>query len=495
MENVLKTLDFVSFLNESKKDEKVEILILSGKEDSSPTVESFMKECKKKKIVCNSVNVTSVKLEKVFNGHVVRTMGEDGKEGKKILIRPENTVIVPRRGVILNTYTKRIMRELENARYFCINTLQSIELCESKYLTSEVLEANNLPVPKYSLIAGEEDLDEALKAVGGKFPVILKLLSGTQGIGVSIVDSYASLKSVYQTIAKVAPGNEILIQEKIDSNYDIRVQVITKNIDGSSTDKDNFIILGAMKRKAVKKDFRTNYSLGGSVSGIKLTKEIQDIACQSAIAVGCHWCGVDIMIDSKSGKPYILEVNSSPGTEGISQAIGKPIVDEVINYIDDKINWDYPKLEIGYLESIEIPGIGKMVAKFDTGNGATSCTIHADETKEEKGYLIWNVGKHKFKHKIIDRSKAEVGKDKHERPVIEMDIIFNGSKIEKVRISPVSREQKSTPFLVNRRLMKELGVIVNPEKLFVVTDKLDGYTPMNTKNKIHGGIEFGSSEE
>jgi gamma-F420-2:alpha-L-glutamate ligase len=454
-----------------------------------------MKECKKKKIVCNSVNVTSVKLEKVFNGHVVRTMGEDGKEGKKILIRPENTVIVPRRGVILNTYTKRIMRELESARYFCINTLQSIELCESKYLTSEVLEANNLPVPKYSLIAGEEDLDEALKAVGGKFPVILKLLSGTQGIGVSIVDSYASLKSVYQTIAKVAPGNEILIQEKIDSNYDIRVQVITKNLDGSSTDKDNFIILGAMKRKAVKKDFRTNYSLGGSVSGIKLTKEIQDIACQSAIAVGCHWCGVDIMIDSKSGKPYILEVNSSPGTEGISQAIGKPIVDEVINYIDDKINWDYPKLEIGYLESIEIPGIGKMVAKFDTGNGATSCTIHADETKEEKGYLIWNVGKHKFKHKIIDRSKAEVGKDKHERPVIEMDIIFNGSKIEKVRISPVSREQKSTPFLVNRRLMKELGVIVNPEKLFVVTDKLDGYTPMNTKNKIHGGIEFGSSEE
>ena len=495
MENVLKTLDFVSFLNEAKRDEKVEILILSGKEDSSPTVESFMKECKKKKIVCNSVNVTSVKLEKVFNGHVVRTMGEDGKEGKKILIRPENTVIVPRRGVILNTYTKRIMRELESARYFCINTLQSIELCESKYLTSEVLEANNLPVPKYSLIAGEEDLDEALKAVGGKFPVILKLLAGTQGIGVSIVDSYASLKSVYQTIAKVAPGNEILIQEKIDSNYDIRVQVITKNLDGSSTDKDNFIILGAMKRKAVKKDFRTNYSLGGSVSGIKLTKEIQDIACQSAIAVGCHWCGVDIMIDSKSGKPYILEVNSSPGTEGISQAIGKPIVDEVINYIDDKINWDYPKLEIGYLESIEIPGIGKMVAKFDTGNGATSCTIHADETKEEKGYLIWNVGKHKFKHKIIDYSKAEVGKDKHERPVIEMGIIFNGSKIEKVRISPVSREQKSTPFLVNRRLMKELGVIVNPEKLFVVTDKLEGYTPMNTKNKIHGGIEFGSSEE
>ena len=489
MENVLKTLDFVSFLNESKKDEKVEILILSANGDSS-TIESFLKESKKKKIVCNSVNVKSIKLEKVFNGHVIRTIEEDGKEGKKILISPENTVIVPRRGVISSTYTKGILRELENSRYFCINTLQSIELCESKYLTSDVLVANNLPVPRYSLISREEDLDEALKKVGGKFPVILKLLEGTQGIGVSVVDSYASLKSVYQTIAKVAPDNEILIQEKIDSDYDIRVQIITKNLDGKNTDKDNFIILGAMKRKAVKKDFRTNYSLGGSVSGIKLTKEIQDIACKSAIAVGCHWCGVDIMVDSKSGKPYILEVNSSPGTEGISQAIGKPIVDEVIDYIEDKSNWNYSNLEIGYLESIEIPGIGKMVAKFDTGNGSASCSIQADDSKEDKGNLIWEVGNKKFKNKIVGYSNTEVGKNIEKRPIVEIDIALNGLVVKGVKVSPIDRTSKTTPFLANRDLMKNLGVIVNPERTFVISDCPKGYIPSEARGKNDGGIEF-----
>ena len=489
MENVLKTLDFVSFLNESKKDEKVEILILSANGDSS-TIESFLKESKKKKIVCNSVNVKSIKLEKVFNGHVIRTIEEDGKEGKKILISPENTVIVPRRGVISSTYTKGILRELENSRYFCINTLQSIELCESKYLTSDVLVANNLPVPRYSLISREEDLDEALKKVGGKFPVILKLLEGTQGIGVSIVDSYASLKSVYQTIAKVAPDNEILIQEKIDSDYDIRVQIITKNLDGKNTDKDNFIILGAMKRKAVKKDFRTNYSLGGSVSGIKLTKEIQDIACKSAIAVGCHWCGVDIMVDSKSGKPYILEVNSSPGTEGISQAIGKPIVDEVIDYIENKKDWNYSNLEIGYLESIEIPGIGKMVAKFDTGNGSASCSIQSDDSKEDKGNLIWKVGNKKFKNKIVGYSNTEVGKNIEKRPIVEIDIALNGLVVKGVKVSPIDRTSKTTPFLANRDLMKNLGVIVNPERTFVISDCPKGYIPSEARGKNDGGIEF-----
>ena len=284
MRNASKALDFSSFINEAKQNGGVEILILSGNEKPSPTSKSFIEECEKKGIVCNSVNVNNVKLEKVFNGHVVR-VGE-GDDQKEILIRPENTAIIPRRGVVLNTYTKQVMRDLEDSRYFCVNSLESIEICESKYLTSEVLEADGLPVPRYALITGEENLDQALEAVGGKFPVVLKLLSGTQGIGVSIVDSYASLKSVYQTIAKLAPENEILIQEKIDANYDLRIQIIVKKFDPINPTKDNCILLGSMKREAVEKDFRTNYSLGGKVSGYEISDEIKDIACKQA------WYGV-----------------------------------------------------------------------------------------------------------------------------------------------------------------------------------------------------------
>lgn len=492
MENISAALDFSSFINEAKKNGKVEILILSGNEKPSPTSKSFIEECQKQGITCNSVNVNNIKLEKVFNGHAVITKGE---ELKKIMIRPENTAIVPRRGVVLNTYTRQIMRDLEAARYFCVNSLESIEVCESKFLTSQVLEAEGLPVPRYALITGEENLDEALEAVGGKFPVVLKLLSGTQGIGVSIVDSYASLKSVYQTIAKLAPENEILIQEKIDSDYDLRIQIIVKKFDPIHPSKDNCILLGSMKREAVEKDFRTNYSLGGKVSGIEIEEEIRDIACKAANAVGCHWCGVDIMIDSKNGKPYILEVNSSPGTEGISQAIGRPIVGDVIDYVSDKDNWSYSKLEIGYLETIGIPGVGKMVAKFDTGNGSTACSIQADNAIEDNGNLLWNIGTSKFKHRIVGYTNTSVGRDLEKRPIVELDIMFDGAIVKGVKVAPINRTEKSTPFLANRTFMKHLGVMVNPNKAFVVSEAPEDYKPMKAKGNIHGGILFGDLEE
>lgn len=488
MSQIFPAVDFWSFINESKSDSKVDILILSGGSAPSKTSKSFIEECDKKGIVCNVVDVNNISLEKIYNGHIIReTSGDDKKE---IFIRPETTAVVPRRGVISNTYTQQIMRDLEASRYFCVNSLESIEVCESKYLTSEVLENEGLPIPRYALVTNEDNLDSALAKIGGKFPVVMKLLSGTQGIGVSIVDSYASLKSVYQTINKLSPEGEILLQEKIDSDFDIRVQVIVKKFDPLNPGKNNCIILGSMKRQAVEKDFRTNYSLGGEVSAYEIDENIRQIACDAANAVGCHWCGVDIMIDSKTGDPYILEVNSSPGTEGISEAIGKPIVDDVIDYLIDKENWSFSKLEIGYLETIEIPEIGRMVAKFDTGNGSTASSIHADEIEETEGILRWKIGEREFESPIIGYTQTEVGRDTERRAIIELDLVFDGVKIPGVSVAPTDRVSKSTPFLANRPLMKRMGVMINPHKAFVISDKVPEYKPMESKGDPYGGVEF-----
>ena len=490
MGKISPALSYKSFLNEAEERESVDILILSGQSSPSKTAKSFVEECSSRGIECRVVNVNNCVLEKVYNGHLLRE--ENGDEVVEILIRPETTAVVPRRGVITNSYTKRIMSELENSRYFCLNSLESIEVCESKYLTSQVLEDAGIPVPRYSLVSGEETLDRSLEEVGGEFPVVMKLLSGTQGIGVSIVDSYASLKSVYQTIRKLDPDGEILLQEKIDSNFDVRVQVITKKFDPLNPGKDNCEILGAMKREAVEKDFRTNYSLGGSVSAYELTEEIEKIACESANAVSCHWCGVDIMIDSQSGNPYVLEVNSSPGTEGISEAIGKPIVGDVIDFIVDKNNWSYTKMEVGYLETVEIPQIGKFVAKFDTGNGSTASSIHADEISVDGDKLLWKIGDVELENKIVGYTNTEVGRETIERPIIEVDLVFNDVKIPNVRIAPTDRISKSTPLLINRKLMKRLGVMVNPHKAFVISEPMSEYAPLKAKGKRHGGIEFSS---
>ena len=479
-----KILSFGSFLNESKG-EKTKVIVLTGNTKGSKTAKSFVEECEKMGVECHVVDVNQAVLEKVYNGHLLKT-GEEG-----ILIEPNSTVIVPRRGVIENSYTKQLLTQLESARYFTVNTLESIEVCENKYTTSQYLEEAGLPVPKYALVPNEDFLDQALEQIGGKFPIVMKLLSGTQGIGVSIVDSYASLKSVYQTIRKLDETSEILVQEKIDSNFDLRIQVIVKQFDPLNPSVDNCVILGSMKREAVEKDFRTNYSLGGSVSKYEIPEDLVEIACKAANAVGCHWCGVDIMIDKKTKKPYILEVNSSPGTEGISKAIGKPIVNDVLNYILDKSNWIYSDQEIGYLEQITVPGIGSMIAKFDTGNGAKSCTLHADVVEEKGNKLIWTVGKNKFVNDIIGYSDAEVGRDTHTRPIIELDLEFNGTVVPKVKISPVDRTEKSTPFLANRTFMRKMGLVVNPNKAFVVTNSPDEeYIPAKAKGKKHAGIYF-----
>lgn len=493
MGKIYPALKYSSFLNESDNPNKVEILILSGESKPSKTAKSFLEECSKRNIVCNVVDVNSVTLEKIYNGHLLRFT--EGDQEREIFINPEFTAIVPRRGVIENSYTKQIMRDLEASRYFCVNSLESIEVCESKYLTSRVLDEEGIPVPKYALVNNEDGLDSALKEIGGEFPVVMKLLAGTQGIGVSIVDSYASLKSVYQTIRKLDPTGEILIQEKIDSNFDIRVQVILKKFDPLNPGKENCTILGAMKREAVEKDFRTNYSLGGKVSAFEIDDEIEKIACDAANTVGCHWCGVDIMVDSKTSKPYVLEVNSSPGTEGISEAIGKPIVGDVIDYLLDKENWAYTKLEVGYLETVEIPNMGRMVAKFDTGNGSTASSIHADEMEIDGDKLRWRIGETEMENEIVGYTNTEIGREKEERPIISMDIIFDGSKVSDVMVAPTDRVSKSTPFLANRKLMKRLGVMVNPHKAFVISERPSEYSPMQAKGDPYGGIDFGYSAE
>jgi RimK family alpha-L-glutamate ligase len=457
-------LDYSTFLNESKS-EDVKIIVFTGKSKGSSTTKSFEKVCKSRNIECHVVDINNALLEKVYNGHLLLY------DDKRILINPETTAIIPRRGVLENSHTKRLLFQLEKGRYFVVNSLESIKVCENKYLTSQILEEYGLPVPKYSLVTEYEFLDTAVDLVGGKFPVILKLLSGTQGIGVSIIDSYASLKSVYQTIKKIDPNSEILLQEMIESEYDIRVQTLIKNLDPIKPFEGNKVILGTMKRKKIKDDFRTNYSLGGEVDKYLITEELEKLAFDSTIAVGCHWAGVDIIIDKNTKKPYILEINSSPGTEGISKVIDTPITSKIVDYVVDKSNWAYYNLETGYLENVQVPGIGTFVAKFDTGNGSVSCTIHADSTEEKGDKLIWTLNGKKYIHDIVDRANTRVGHVVHKRPVIELDVVFNDVLVRDVKFSPVDRSDKSTPILVNRSFMSDLGIVVNSDKAFVLTDE------------------------
>lgn len=487
---ILSYRDFV--INEAKKatesQEKTQVVLITNDSAESKSVPGIVAECKKQGIKIAVIGVDSIKLEQNKDKETYTI--SDSKT--KMKISSDDTVILTRRGIVKSTYTRDVIEQLELANFFVVNTLESVVTCENKYTTSKILLDAGIPVPKMALIDNEESIEGAVKEVGGKFPLVLKMLSGSQGIGVSIVDSNASLKSVIQTIWKANSDVELLIQEMIDTEYDLRIHVLTRRFNSPQPTDTDAVLLGYMRRNKVGDDFRTNYSLGGTVEKTALTKEQEEIAIESAKALGCNWCGVDIIVDAKTGKNYVLEVNASPGTEGLKKATGIDVVKDVIDFIADHDNWIRSKKTVGFREVVSIEGIGDLVSKFDTGNGAVACTLTHDKieiSKDEKK-VKWELGKKKFENDIIDFSEPEVGDVKHRRPVIELDIMFAGKTYRSVPVSLDDRTNKSTPFLVNRSFMERIGCSVNPYKTFMSTSFDGEYSVLDSKEDNHGGIKF-----
>ena len=491
---ILYFSEFVA-LNEAKstpKKPKVKVIMLSNLSEESYTIPAIEAECKKRGIDCraidiNTINITPDKKMK-YDFYI-----SDSKNNKKPFgISVDDTAILTRRGVVSSTFTRDVVTQLEDNGFFVVNTMDSIMACENKYVTSKLLLDAGIPVPKMAIIENEDKIEQGVKAVGSKFPVVIKLLSGSHGIGVSIVDSYASLRSVLQTIWKLDKSIEILIQEKIDSEYDLRIHVLSKRFNAPVPEETDSVLLGFMRRNRVKKDFRTNYSLGGTVEKTKVSKEQEQIAIDAAKAIGCNWCGVDIIVDKKTGKNYVLEVNSSPGTQGLKKATGIDVVSDIVDFVSDKANWSRSKKVVGFREVVHVPGIGDIVAKFDTGNGSLSSSMTYDKavlSKDEKS-VDWELGGKKFTSKVIDFATAEVGDQKLRRPIIELDIQFAGKTYKDVYISLVDRKEKSTKFLVNRKFMERMGCAVSPTKTFIVTSFDGEYAAGEAKGVAHGGIKF-----
>jgi ribosomal protein S6--L-glutamate ligase len=481
---------YTEFLNEAKNNSSVKIVVLSNKSPKSYTLPELKKELNRRGIPNVIINITTCKLVFKNDGSGDVLISDD--ETKPFLINPDDTAILTRRGVVRNTVTRDVVTKLEDNNFFVVNTIKSIMTCENKFTTSKILMDAGIPVPKMALIENSEMIEHAVKEVGGQFPVILKLLSGSQGIGVSIVESLASLKSVLQTMWKVDPDVEVMIQEKIDADNDLRIHVLTKKFNSPHPNDDDAIILGSMKRNKVDKDFRTNHSLGGTVEKIKITPEQEKISIDSARAVGCNWCGVDLMVDKKTGKNYVLEVNASPGTQGLKKATGINVVTDIIDFIINKNNWVRSRVIVGFRELVNIPGVGSMVVKFDTGNGATSCSMTYDDMKidKEKKMVNWKIKDYEFTNPLIGYSKPLVGDKFHERPIIKIDIEFAGKIYKEVEVSLVNRVDKTTPFLANRKFMEMIGCSVNPSKTFILTEMPKDYSVYESPGDPYGGIKF-----
>ncbi|MBE9029060.1 30S ribosomal protein S6--L-glutamate ligase [filamentous cyanobacterium LEGE 11480] len=231
--------------------------------------------------------------------------------------------VIPRLRPAITFYGCAVTRQFHSMGVYCLNDATAITQSRDKLLSLQLLSAKGISMPVTGFANSPQDTKDLIKMVGGA-PLIVKLLEGTQGVGVVLAETTKAAESVINAFKSLKA--DILVQEYIKEakGVDLRCFVI----DGK--------VVGTMLRRAADPDeFRANVHLGGQVSLVKLTPDEKKTAIAAAKAMGLQVAGVDIL-QSSTG-PKVLEVNSSPGLEGIEAATGKDIAALMIEAIEKKV--------------------------------------------------------------------------------------------------------------------------------------------------------------
>jgi ribosomal protein S6--L-glutamate ligase len=240
----------------------------------------------------------------------VRYQGED---------LPQYDAIIPRIGSSITFYGTAVVRQFEMMGTFSINESIAISRSRDKLRSLQLLSRKGIGLPRTGFANKPDNIQDVIKNVGGA-PVVIKLLEGTQGIGVVLAETNKAAESVIEAFMGLKAN--ILVQEFIKEagGADIRCFVIGNRV------------VAAMKRQAEEGEFRSNLHRGGSAQLVRLTREERLTAINAAKAMGLNLCGVDIL-QSNHG-PVVMEVNSSPGLEGIEAATGRDIAGMIFDFIE-----------------------------------------------------------------------------------------------------------------------------------------------------------------
>jgi RimK family alpha-L-glutamate ligase len=368
-----------------------------------------------------------------------------------------DTIVFIRGDVTKKDSYMDLISQIERYGIACNNTRETIEVCCDKFRTYLRLQEIGMNQPKTVLIPNDtpEAVDAAHEALDNKFPMVLKTLSGSKGVGVLLIETERSLQSQVSLIYKIDPYTDILLQEYIESDYDVRCVIVNKEI------------VGAMKRNKITDDFRSNASQGATVELITLTELEKQECLKAAKGVNGQWCGVDFIPADNRDKdvPYILEVNHSAGSKAISEALEEDITKMVLKLYFDRDMWRKEPKQCGVLETFEVDGT-VLTGKLDTGNSTSVCSLHADDVEVKGKKVTWTMNGEKHS-KPLHRT-IELIKPAESRPVVMMDVEFLNTTYE-VEVSLDKRNQ--IPFLVNRDFMQRANLMINPARKFMLTNK------------------------
>ncbi len=231
----------------------------------------------------------------------------------------EVDAVIPRIGATHTFYGSAVVRQFEVMRTFAANESQGINRSRDKLRCLQILAQEGIGLPVTGFAHSTKDIDGLMETVGGA-PVVVKLLEGTQGMGVVLAETKKAAESVIGAFRQLDAN--ILVQEFIKEakGADIRVMVIGGRA------------VAAMKRQGAPGEFRSNIHQGGSAEKIKLTPEERSTAVRAAKLMGLGVAGVDLLRSNHG--PVVMEVNSSPGLEGIEGATGVDVASKVIEYVE-----------------------------------------------------------------------------------------------------------------------------------------------------------------
>lgn len=231
---------------------------------------------------------------------------------------PKYDAVIPRIGASVTFYGLAVLRQFEMMGVFPLNESVAIGRSRDKLRSMQLLARDGVGLPVTTFAHDPKQTEEVLRLAGGS-PLVIKLLEGTQGIGVVLADTDRSAKSVVEAFR--GAGVNILVQEfiKESGGTDIRALVVGGKV------------IAAMQRKGAEGDFRSNLHRGGTAKAIKISAVERATALKAAKAMGLNVCGVD-MLRANHG-PVVMEVNSSPGLEGVENATGIDIAGQIIDFV------------------------------------------------------------------------------------------------------------------------------------------------------------------
>jgi ribosomal protein S6--L-glutamate ligase len=237
--------------------------------------------------------------------------------------------VLPRIGASITYFGTAVVRQFQEMDVFCANTAHGITNSRDKLRSLQILSRHHIGIPRTTFVRDRKDVLPAIERVGGA-PVVIKLIEGTQGIGVLLAESINAAESIIELLQ--SQKQNVLVQKFVaeSKGKDIRALVVGDRV------------VAAMRRVAQGQEFRSNVHRGGIAEAVELDDQYVETAVRAAQILGLQVAGVD-MLEGKNG-PQIMEVNSSPGLEGIESCTGLDVAGAIVDYISAQV--DFPEIDI-----------------------------------------------------------------------------------------------------------------------------------------------------